>query len=565
MDLEDSYQGDERENWVDVDDSNGRSDGDMSEDDEEDAEYTDDASMDMQESSGEDAKTCTEAAEQQAELRKQIQLIQGDTTLTGIEKAKRIQELMTMRWTTKQQKESSKDVRYINRLADKKKDFDLVTDSDRQKTFHVCGSLIPLPRCTRPLGQHVYLANISTTHLCGLDAPGILGCKHYQRSAKLQAHCCGKWDTCRFCHDEVSDHTITRNLVATMMCMFCTTVQPAGQDCINPECGKRVARYYCKECKLWDDDPRKTIYHCHDCGICRIGKGLGIDYFHCPTCNVCMAIGLKGRHKCIERNLESDCPICGEYMFTSTSTVIFMPCGHCMHHKCHQQYIQTSYQCPTCLKSLADMSDYFRRVDATLAQHQMPPEYSNTFSYIYCNDCEKKSYAKYHFIYHKCAYCCGYNTKLLQTRQGLPPDAAIAKEAPPAPTPPAASAPSVAQPSSSVSAPTPTQNPTSSVTAQDDLGQQSQAQAQAQAQAQTLPPPPQQQPDSMDNRTQHPVLPDQDAFSNPTVSSSSTSSRSSSSDSRSFWCHRCQLPAQLFSDGTTMRCVTCSSDFVEEL
>ncbi len=115
-----------------------------------------------------------------------------------------------------------------------------------------------------------------------------------------------------------------RNLITTMMCMHCSTVQDAGQDCINEACGKRVAKYYCKECKLWDDDPRKNIYHCYDCGICRIGKGLGIDYFHCQVCNVCMAIGLKGRHKCIERNLESDCPICGEYMFTSTSTVIFM-------------------------------------------------------------------------------------------------------------------------------------------------------------------------------------------------------------------------------------------------
>jgi hypothetical protein len=109
-----------------------------------------------------------------------------------------------------------------------------------------------------------------------------------------------------------------------MMCMYCSTVQPAGQTCINEECGKPVAAYYCKECKLWDNDSKKNIYHCHDCGICRIGLGLGIDYFHCQVCNVCMAIGLKGKHKCIERNLESDCPICGEYMFTSTSTVIFM-------------------------------------------------------------------------------------------------------------------------------------------------------------------------------------------------------------------------------------------------
>ena len=123
--------------------------------------------------------------------------------------------------------------------------------------------------------------------------------------------------------DQYAKPTI-RNLTANMMCMHCATVQPAAHRCTNPACGLPVSRYYCGECKLWDDDPRKNIYHCYDCGICRIGKGLGQDYFHCKKCNVCMAISLKGKHKCIERNLESDCPICGEYMFTSTTTVIFM-------------------------------------------------------------------------------------------------------------------------------------------------------------------------------------------------------------------------------------------------
>jgi DNA-directed RNA polymerase subunit RPC12/RpoP len=98
-----------------------------------------------------------------------------------------------------------------------------------------------------------------------------------------------------------------------------------------------------------------------------------------------------------------------------------------MHHKCHQQHIHTSYQCPTCLKSLADMSEYFKRIDAALAQHRMPPEYNNTYSQIYCNDCEKRSFAKFHFIYHKCGHCTGYNTKMLNTQTGLPLDAVIAK------------------------------------------------------------------------------------------------------------------------------------------
>jgi hypothetical protein len=109
-----------------------------------------------------------------------------------------------------------------------------------------------------------------------------------------------------------------------MMCMRCKLVQPAGQVCARETCGVQVARYYCDTCKLWDDNPNRSIYHCDKCGICRIGQGLGQDYFHCDKCNVCMAISLLENHRCIERNLECDCPICGEYLFTSTSTVIFM-------------------------------------------------------------------------------------------------------------------------------------------------------------------------------------------------------------------------------------------------
>ncbi|KAI8359725.1 zinc-ribbon-domain-containing protein [Mortierella sp. GBAus27b] len=241
----------------------------------------------------------------------------------------------------------------------------------------------------------------------------LLGCKHYIRGCKLQANCCGKWFNCRFCHDDASDHPIVRSETKKMVCMHCQTIQPAAQTCQS--CKARMAAYYCDVCKLWDDDSKKHIYHCDDCGICRIGQGLGRDYFHCKKCNVCMSIHLEGNHKCIERNLECDCPICGEYMFTSTSTVIFMPCGHCIHNKCHEDYIKTSYQCPTCWKSLGDMGAYYSKIDSLLAEQTMPAEYANIFSIVLCNDCEVKSEAPYHFLYHKCDKCGGYNTKVLET------------------------------------------------------------------------------------------------------------------------------------------------------
>ncbi|KAF7727923.1 hypothetical protein EC973_006922 [Apophysomyces ossiformis] len=245
------------------------------------------------------------------------------------------------------------------------------------------------------------------------ESKKILGCKHYQRKCKLQANCCGKIFTCRFCHDETTNHSIVRTDTKNMLCMLCLTLQPAAQTC--RQCKIEVARYYCGKCKLWDNDPKKSIYHCDDCGICRQGQGLGQDYFHCKTCNVCMELKLKDNHRCIERNLESDCPICGEYMFTSLSKVIFMPCGHCIHKMCYTTYIQTSYQCPMCLKSLGNMFTYFARLDRELERQSMPPEYEKYISHIFCNDCERKSPAKYHFFYHKCGHCRSYNTTVLKT------------------------------------------------------------------------------------------------------------------------------------------------------
>ncbi|KAG0264790.1 hypothetical protein BG011_006063 [Mortierella polycephala] len=226
---------------------------------------------------------------------------------------------------------------------------------------------------------------------------GYLGCKHYRRSCKLKANCCDKWFNCRFCHDDGCDHTIVRHETKTMLCMLCKTIQPAAQTCNS--CHEQLAHYYCDICKLWDDDSTKSVYHCPDCGICRIGNGLDKDFFHCKKCNICMVIQFKGNHKCIERSLECDCPICGEYLFTSTTTVIFM----------------TSYQCPTCWKALGDMSAYYEKIDSLLAEQTMPPEYANLFSIVLCNDCEVKSEAPYHFLYHKCDKCKGYNTKVLET------------------------------------------------------------------------------------------------------------------------------------------------------
>ncbi|RLN31735.1 hypothetical protein BBJ28_00015817 [Nothophytophthora sp. Chile5] len=220
--------------------------------------------------------------------------------------------------------------------------------------------------------------------------------------------------------DDNEDHPFDRYATETVSCMKCDTVQPIGQVCVNEACKCEFGRYYCEVCRFIDDDNVKDIYHCDKCKICRIGKGLDIDYFHCDRCNACMSISLK-KHKCVERSLESDCPICHTYMFTSTTPVMFLPCGHCMHVTCYEEYTlvrgralrglggqvltcllpQTNYICPLCSKSLGDMELYFASIDELLEREQMPTEYIDYKSLIYCSDCERKSTTNFHFVYHK--------------------------------------------------------------------------------------------------------------------------------------------------------------------
>ena len=116
------------------------------------------------------------------------------------------------------------------------------------------------------------------------EEPKLLGCEHYKRNIKLQCSACHRWYTCRFCHDAVEDHMLNRRETKNMLCMFCGCAQPASQECMS--CGECAAWYYCDVCKLWDDSPEKSIYHCSDCGICRLGEGLGKDFFHCKVCSL---------------------------------------------------------------------------------------------------------------------------------------------------------------------------------------------------------------------------------------------------------------------------------------
>ncbi|CAF1933274.1 BnaC05g34990D [Brassica napus] len=248
----------------------------------------------------------------------------------------------------------------------------------------------------------------------------IYGCEHYKRNCKLRAACCGQLFTCRFCHDKVSDHSMDRKLVTEMLCMRCLKVQPVGPICTTPSCeGVPMAKHYCSICKLFDDE--RAVYHCPFCNLCRVGEGLGIDYFHCMTCNCCLGMKLVN-HKCLEKSLETNCPICCEFLFTSSEAVRALPCGHYMHSACFQAYTCSHYTCPICGKSLGDMAVYFGMLDALLAAEELPEEYKDRCQDILCNDCERKGTTRFHWLYHKCGTCGSYNTRVIRSETTTVPD-----------------------------------------------------------------------------------------------------------------------------------------------
>ncbi|KAB2053368.1 hypothetical protein ES319_A12G183300v1 [Gossypium barbadense] len=238
-----------------------------------------------------------------------------------------------------------------------------------------------------------------------------LGCKHYKRNCKLFAPCCNQLYTCIHCHNEVADHKLDRKSVTKMMCMKCLVIQPIGFTCSMVSCHNlSMGKYYCRICKLFDDE--RQIYHCPYCNLCRVGKGLGVDYFHCMNCNACMSRSLS-LHVCREKSFEDNCPICHEDFFSSTAPVKALPCGHMMHSACFQDYTCTHYTCPICSKSLGDMQVYFKMLDAFLAEEKIPEEHHDRNQAILCNDCETKGTAPYHWKYHKCSNCGSYNTRVL--------------------------------------------------------------------------------------------------------------------------------------------------------
>lgn len=171
-------------------------------------------------------------------------------------------------------------------------------------------------------------------------------------------------------------------------CALCALRQPVAEACVG--CGVAFGRYACTRCPFFDDDLRKRTFHCDDCGICRVGGRE--NYFHCPTCGSCYAVALRGNHRCVERSMHTNCPVCYEYLFESTEPTSVLPCGHTLHSSCLSQLQQSHGPsivpcCPICKHSIHDYAQVWRQLDEMATQAAEMDEYRGWTADILCNDC----------------------------------------------------------------------------------------------------------------------------------------------------------------------------------
>lgn len=255
--------------------------------------------------------------------------------------------------------------------------------------------------------------NLSKTEL----GSGTFGCSHYRRRCKIRAPCCDEIFDCRHCHNEAKNsletnpahqHDLPRHEVKKVICSLCGAEQDVQQYCIS--CGVCMGKYFCAVCKFFDDDISKNQYHCNECGICRTGGEE--NFFHCKNCGCCYSKLLGNEHRCLERAMHHNCPVCFEFLFDSTEKISVLPCGHMIHFECLKEMeLHHRYSCPICSKSICDMSELWKKLDEVIASTPMPEIYRSKMVWILCNDCGAKCEVQFHIVAHKCLNCNSYNTR----------------------------------------------------------------------------------------------------------------------------------------------------------
>jgi RING finger/CHY zinc finger protein 1 len=226
-------------------------------------------------------------------------------------------------------------------------------------------------------------------------------CTHYQKKcSNFFFSCCQVRDACHRCHKELRQ--CQNPVITEIVCDECGTAQSPGPSCTN--CSIQFSVSFCGVCNIWTE---KEIYHCYGCKLCRVGKIE--DHFHCDTCNGCFLLSSQDHHQCVFRPMnEIDCPLCMDSVHSSQIPGYILPCGHVVHSPCFRKSLRSgNYRCPSCRKSMIDMTTSWDEIRTEIAAQPMPEIISVTYI---CYDCGSQGSGPFHYLGIECQQCHGFNT-----------------------------------------------------------------------------------------------------------------------------------------------------------
>ena len=233
-------------------------------------------------------------------------------------------------------------------------------------------------------------------------------CEHtfYNCKCKFIAPCCQEVFSCWKCHDayfedavKEAKHVLIRKDIKKIICKECGKQQDVSNQCIV--CKTKFASHFCTICNIHCNFDNVT--HCVKCKACVVGSRLK----HCDKCACCLSEDIYYDHKCIPNRLNDNCVICLENL-NNRESLITMICGHTLHFQCYTILTLKSHKCPSCSKTVKDMTYDYKMMDMRIKSE---PIKNNKSVEIMCVDCEKKSNTMYHYVGLKCTLCGSYNTR----------------------------------------------------------------------------------------------------------------------------------------------------------
>lgn len=229
---------------------------------------------------------------------------------------------------------------------------------------------------------------------------GFYTCTHSKNQYEIIAPCCDEIYLCYECHNQHKQNCqqiMTSKSINRIACLNCGLAQNLGEKCTR--CNIKFNKYWCEICRIHSDCCTPNIFHCNSCDICYYGNKK--KYIHSDETNRCVLI----QNDQITTN--DVCCLCLYELKLHLCTI--MSCNHVVHHECYTKLVAVQYKCPLCSKTIKNMKNEFKKMQANIKADKMTDAHTHTVQ-IKCFDCNTKSIVFYHYIGLKCVNCNSFNT-----------------------------------------------------------------------------------------------------------------------------------------------------------